>query len=132
MRGTDTKETGAYLTQPSLDSPFGPQVCLWRLAKRQLGSGRLAKAICLETSCWVTLPCPQAGRLSSWPGAFFVLCLHFFTGMPSHMGKCHQHFPRLLVKRLHSHMWLAVTTLSSRELEEQIKGKKRTKEMKGK
>ena len=29
-------------------------------------------------------------------------------------------------------MWLAVTTLSSRELEEQIKGKKRTKEMKGK
>lgn len=39
LRGTDTKETGAYLRQPSLDSPFGPQVCLWRLAKRQLGSG---------------------------------------------------------------------------------------------
>ena len=39
MRGTDTKETGAYLREPSLDSPFGPQVCLWRLAKRQLGSG---------------------------------------------------------------------------------------------
>ena len=29
-------------------------------------------------------------------------------------------------------MWLAVTTLSSTELEEQIKGKKRTKGMKGK
>ena len=24
LRGTDTKETGAYLREPSLDSPFGP------------------------------------------------------------------------------------------------------------
>lgn len=38
VRGIHTKET-AYLREPSLDSPFGPQVCLWRLGKRQLGSG---------------------------------------------------------------------------------------------